>query len=128
MINDPDMAPTGGGALARLRAWPALSIFVAWTVFLWISRLRNVLGNDELSAWSVTWRIAVVIVFVALAFLAASERAIPILIGWTIAFWVLRGGGILLDADYDTGFKAVHTGLMVVSIGLAMWVWATRSR
>ncbi len=92
-----------------------------------MSRLRNVLGNDELSDTGVAWRVGVVIVFVGLAGLAATGRAIAVLVWWTVGFWLVRGGGILLD-DHDLGFKAVHTVLMVVSIGAAMWVWSTRSR
>ena len=46
---------------------------------------------------------------------------------WTLGFWVVRGGGILLD-DHDAAFKAIHSALMVVSIGLAMWVWQAPER
>lgn len=116
------------GVVARLRAWPALAVLVGWTVFLWGSRLRNVLGNDELDDWGVTWRVAVVAVFVVLAVAAATGRAVGLLVWWTIGFWLVRGGGILIDGDYDAGFKLIHTALMVVSIGAAMWVWQTRSR
>lgn len=116
--------------LARLRAWPALAVLVGWSVFLWISRLRNVLRDDDLDSWGVTWRVAVVVIFVVLALAAAvldDRRAVAVLVWWTIGFWVVRGGGILLD-DHTVGFKAIHTALMVVSIGAAMWVWRTRSR
>ena len=121
---------TRTGVIGRLRAWPALAVLVGWTVFLWVSRLRNVLGNDELSDAGVAWRVAVVVVFVALAALVAVEAgpwAIPLLVWWTVGFWLVRGGGILLD-DHDLGFTLVHTALMVVSIGAAMWVWQTRTR
>ena len=37
--------------LARLRSWPALAVLVGWTLVLWFSRLRNVLGGDELTGW-----------------------------------------------------------------------------
>ena len=126
-MNAPTLDPAEGGAIAALRRWPALTVLVAWTVFLWISRLRNVVGNDELDAWGQTWRIGVVIVFVTLAILAASGRAVGVLVWWTVGFWIVRGGGILLD-DHDAAFKVVHTALMVVSIGAAMWVWQTRTR
>ena len=113
--------------LGRLRAWPALAVLVGWTCFLWVSRLRNVVGNDELSDAGVAWRVGVVVVFVALAALAVAGRAVPVLVWWTVGFWVVRGGGIILD-DHDLGFTVVHTVLMAVSIGVAMWVWVTRSR
>ena len=127
MSEAPTVTSPGVGLIARLRAWPALGALVGWTIFLWSSRLRNVLGNDELDDWGVTWRVAVVVVFVVLAVLAATGRAIPVLVWWTVGYWLVRGGGILLD-DHDAGFKAIHTALMVVSISAAMWVWRTRTR
>lgn len=104
-----------------------LTALVAWTVFLWLSRLRNVLGNDDLTAGGTTWRIAVVVVFVVLAIVAFTGRLVTVLVVGTVGFWVVRGGGILLD-DHDAGFTLVRTALMAVSIGLAMWVWRTRDR
>ena len=110
----------------RLPATPLL-VMVAWTVFLWLSRLRNVLGNDELTDWGTTWRIGVVVIFVVLAITAASGRLIDLFVWWTMGYWLVRGGGILIG-DYSAGFKAIHTALMAVSIGLAMWVWRARNR
>jgi len=101
---------------------------VAWTVFLWLSRVRNVVGNEELDGFGVGWRLGVVAVFLVLAGLAASGRLITLFVGWTVGYWLVRGGGILINPDYDAGFKAIHTVLMVVSIGAAMWVWSTRPR
>lgn len=112
--------------LRRLPTRPVLAL-VAWSVFLWLSRLRNVLGNDDLTGWGTAWRVIVVAVFVGLAIAAWTGRLVTVLVVWTVAFWVVRGGGILLD-DHDIGFTLVHTALMAVSIGLAMWVWRTRDR
>ena len=53
--------------LDRLRAWPAFTVLIGWTLFLWASRTRNVVSNDALSAWGTAWRLGVVVVFVALA-------------------------------------------------------------
>ena len=88
------------------------------------------LGNDDLDSWGTTWRVGVVVIFVALALLAVwrpEPRMIAVLVWWTVGYWLIRGGGILLD-DHSASFKAIHTALMVVSIGAAMWVWKTRSR
>lgn len=114
--------------LARLRSWPALAVLVGWTLVLWLSRLRNVLGNDELNGWGVGWRVGVVVVFVGLALAATTGRLVGALACWTVGFWLARGGGILIDGSYDAGFKLIHTALMVVSISAAMWVWKTRTR
>ena len=117
--------------LARLRDWPALTVLVGWSVFLWISRLRNVLADDDLTDFGRGWRIAVVVIFVVLAILAWMRRtttwAVPVLVWWTIGFWLVRGGGILID-DHSVSFKVIHTALMAVSIGAAMWFWQTRRR
>lgn len=97
---------------------------VGWTVFLWVSRLRNVLTNDELSSVGRALRIAVVVLFVALASWAAigvrsgRDRPVWVLIIWTIGYWLVRHTGILID-DYSVGFKLVHTVLAIMSIGLA---------
>ena len=100
---------------------------VGWTVLLWLSRLRNVLGDDDLSTAGTLWRIVVVVVFAGSALLAATGRFVTWLVVWTVVFWLVRGGGILLD-DHDAAFTVIHTALMVVSIVLAMWVWRTRGR
>ena len=114
--------------LARLRSWPALAVLVGWTLVLWFSRLRNVLGNDELTGWGVGWRAGVVVVFVGLALAATTGRLVGALVWWTVGFWLVRGGGILIDGSYDAGFKLIHTALMDVSISAAVWVWKTRTR
>ena len=118
--------------LDRLRAWPAFTVLIGWTLFLWASRTRNVVSNDALSAWGTGWRLGVVVVFIAMAVVAlrrsARNRVLPVLVWWTIGYWLVRGGGIVFDANYDGSFKVVHSALMVVSIGAAMWVWRTRSR
>ena len=117
--------------------WPRpLWALVGWSWFLWISRLRNVLSDEDHDTWDVTWRIGVVVLFVGLALLAflgerrqASWRgsALSVLVWWTVGFWIIRGGGIILD-DHDVAFTAIHTVLMAISIGLAMWVWTARPR
>jgi len=101
---------------------------IIWTVLLWLSRLRNVLNNDELTTSGRSVRLGVVVVFVALAALAAygvrfrQPRLVAMLVVWTTGYWLVRGIGILVDGDYSVGFKAIHTALMVVSLILA---WMT---
>jgi hypothetical protein len=48
-----------------------------------------------------------------------STRLVAIFCLWTIAFWSIRGVGLLLG-DHEAGFKVVHTVLAGVSIGLAV--------
>lgn len=111
-----------------------LYALVGWTLFVWVSRIRNVVTDDELSGGGKTGRIIVSVVFiagaVALVLIRRStpERLAPALKAfavWTIGYWLIRGTGILL-ADHDGGFKAVHTVLAAVSIALALANWPQR--
>lgn len=120
--------------MRRLVSSDPAAFFIGWTLFLWVSRLRNVVGNDELDARGVAVRTAVVVVFVGLALAAAlmlwrhhDRRLVRLLVVWTVGFWLVRGVGIALD-DHDTAFLLVHAVLMIVSIGLAMWVWLRPAR
>jgi len=107
-------------------------VLVGWTLFLWISRLRNVLSNAELSSGGRAARVAVVIIFVTFAIAAAtvlwkkshgqgSHRTtlLNAFVIWTVGYWLVRGIGILIDGGYSVGFKAVHTVLMAVSLTLS---------
>jgi len=101
---------------------------IGWTLLLWGSRLRLVLGNDELDGWGIVIRVLVVGVFVALAILVAvraSPRTLALLVWWTLVYWLVRGGAILLS-DEDLAFKGVHAALMVISWSTAVWAWRAR--
>lgn len=103
-------------------------LLIAWTVFLWTSRLRNVLNDDDLTTTGLVIRIAIVVLFVVLAIWAGvgwlRNRRLPImvLIVWSIGYWVIRGGGILIG-DWSASFKIVHTVLMVVSLATSTLAW-----
>ena len=119
--------------LRRLR--PAL-VLSAWTVLVWTTRIRNIWTDDSLTTSGQLWRTALAGVFTVFAvvtlaawvqarrtcraapsFLSAWIRAFAI---WTIAVWSIRAvqiGG----ADHGLAFKAVHTALAIVSVGLALW-------
>ena len=113
-------------------------VLIAWTIFLWLSRLRNVLGNEDLSSGGRSVRVGVVVIFVGLALVVGAlglkarlrpgraltptgdgSRALAVLLLWTAGYWLVRGFGILIDGEYSVGFKAVHTVLMVVSLTLS---------
>ena len=115
----------------------AVPLLAGWTVFLWLSRIRNVLADDDLSTVEQMWRMVVAVGFIALggyalwAWIRRRDRprrlavSLGILCVWTVAFWIVRGGGIILD-DHTLGFTLIHTALMIVSIGLAAWAWPRR--
>jgi len=121
-----------------------------WTVFVWFQRISNVLGDDELSGLAQMWRLVVAIGFVAagaglVGSVVAGQRstregstdqgslglgrfASPLGVGLAAVgstWWILRGGQILIG-DWDLSFKAVHTVLAVVVVGLSVMVWRTR--
>ena len=103
---------------------------VAWTVLVWTGRIRNVIGDGDLSPAGRISGLAVAAVFLGLAGISVSvllggrggvgtTRFVAVFCLWTITFWAVRGTGILF-ADHDLGFKAVHSVLALVSIGLAV--------
>ena len=98
---------------------------------VWVGRIRNVVGDDELTAGVRIWRLVVAVAFLVLAALLAtlplglwhrrplgSTRLVAVFCLWTIVFWTVRGGGMLFG-DHDVGFKVVHTILALASIALA---------
>ena len=114
------------------RAVRLLWLLVAWTAIVWVGRIRNIVGDDTLADGDRAWGTVVAILFLVLAAVTAtlplglwhrrplgSTRLVAIFCLWTIAFWGVRGAGLLL-ADHEVGFKVVHTVLSGVSIGLAV--------
>ena len=91
-----------------------LGVFVAWTIVVWVGRVRNVLGDDDLTTLDRSWRLVV-----AATFLAFAGLLVAVFCLWTTAFWGVRGFGMLFG-DHDAGFKLVHTALALVSIALAL--------
>ncbi len=111
------------------RSLPLIAL-AAWSVLVWASRIRNVLANDELTTAGTTWRLAAALVFIvgglALGYAIVTKqqwlRQVTLALAvWTTIWWLVRGIGILLDPNHDAAFKAVHTALMAVSLGLAGW-------
>lgn len=91
-----------------MRRWP-FWVFVGWTVFVWIGRIRN--GGSWLLALS----------FLVLAGLALWRRRpfLTALAVWTIGVWAVRTPFILAH-DHPADFKAVHVVLAIVSVSLAL--------
>lgn len=133
------------------RTWAVapLVVLVAWTLFVWIGRIRNIVNDETLAGWSRNWRLGFSVSFVVLALavggltirhlLSADDapasrallgRLVTILAGYSIVVWLIRGTDIVLGA-HSVGFKVVHAILAVVSIGLGAlalrWVSSQRS-
>ena len=117
-----------------MRGRGLLVAFGAWTLFVWGTRIDNILGQDDLTTAGRAARLALALSFtvLAVALLAAAWRSraqrrdltrvevLVVAVGavWTTGVWVVRGIGIAVG-DHPGGFIAVHTALAVVSIGLA---------
>ncbi|HEX7096126.1 MAG TPA: hypothetical protein VF183_09595 [Acidimicrobiales bacterium] len=108
---------------------PALAL-AAWTVFVWATRIRNALGDDELSGAETAIALTTSVVFVALALavLVAVVRsshvrlAVAVLAALSVVYWPVRVVQITL-ADHSVGFTVVHAALGVVSVVLSVWAW-----
>jgi len=113
----------------------SLGPLVVWTLFVWVSRLRNIWGNDDLTTNGQLLRTLFAGIFVLFGVAAArvlwvrgrrgsdltssDQRMLWVFVVWTIGFWLVRGIGIIVD-DHTASFTAVHTVLMVVSIAIAL--------
>ncbi len=117
-------------------------VLVAWTMFVWGGRVRNVLADQTLDGAGRTGPLLLSGSFVASALVVAvlalvdrrsdSNRfdaplrvAVVVLAVWTTGVWVVRSIGIAVFGDHPVGFVAVHVVLGAVSIAVA--VWAVRS-
>ncbi len=101
-------------------------LLVGWTTFVWGSRVRNLLSDDGLTGFSFGWRLGAAVAFLGAAALGAFVLLRPrsfgrrVLAGWSVAgigWWSIRGVGTLFG-DFTVAFKAVHTVLALVTIGL----------
>jgi hypothetical protein len=109
---------------------PAFAL-AGWTLFVWATRIRNALGDDELSTGGKVWAVGVATAFTVggLAVLVAALRrshlttAVRVLAAVTVVYWPVRVVQIAL-ADHGAAFVVVHTLLGVVSVGLALWAWS----
>lgn len=136
---------------------PVLLAFAAWTLFVWGTRISNILSDAEADGASkaLDLTVAVALSVLALAVLwvavtsrrsrshvpadtAADRRASGLaarhgrhIVGTaaaaTVAVWAVRTP-LLLAADHGAAFKAVHAALALVSVALAYAAWRTTSR
>jgi hypothetical protein len=115
-----------------MRRRPFALALVAWTFFVWTTRIGNIWRDADLDTGEQVGRTALAVSFTLLAVgvLAALWRGAPrartltvgALAAWSTAVWVVRDARILV-ADHEVGFKVVHTVLAVVSIALAALAW-----
>lgn len=109
---------------------PFVFAFAGWTVFVWGTRISNILGDEGASGVSrvVDLVIAGGLTALGLATAVAAWRRrpswpLPSLVVATALVWAVRTPLIVFDADHGGAFKAVHAGLAVVSLALALAAW-----
>jgi len=118
--------------MARFRPWPVTAL-IAWTLFTWGNRIpllwasstqthrEKVLGTIPIAIFVVLAVVGAVAVLVSADVLVGWARtAALVLAGWSIAYWLVRLP-LILAHHHPIPFKAVHTVLAAVAIGLAVW-------
>lgn len=112
---------------ARIAAW----VNAGWMAFVWITRIRNAAGDDQLStsATALAYALSAIGLIGAVVLLAAAWKGIAVWLVVPVAIieiviWVVRGTTIALG-DRAVGFKAVHVVLAAISVGLAAWLVST---
>jgi hypothetical protein len=107
---------------------------VAWTLFVWVSRIRLLFGDPEetttsrITGGGTALLFAVCAVILALALLRRPGqvgRSLLVFCSASSIYWIVRAG-LILGRDHDAGFKVVHSVLALVSIGLAFMAWHRR--
>jgi hypothetical protein len=118
-----------GRAVANL-----VRVFAGWTLFIWGTRISNLFQETDRTAADKAPDLAVAVaaVVLALSALGAVSRArrrgvlpawgstvIQVLAVASIALWLFRTPGMLVDPDHSSAFKLVHSVLAAASISLA---------
>jgi hypothetical protein len=100
--------------------------FAAWTVFVWGTRIRNILADDG-GVPTLLAAVALTVLGLLVALGAATRsrwlaRVVPIAAVATFVTWAVRVPQILLH-DHEVGFVVVHVVLAAVSVALAAGAW-----
>ena len=114
---------------ARFRHW-SVAALAAWSVVIWLTRLRNVFNDDALSSGArAAWLVPVVLFILGglvcgLAWWKGrGELPRPIALFCLISslYWLVRVVFVLID-HRSVGFVLVHLVLAAVSVALAALV------
>jgi hypothetical protein len=120
------------------RRWALLAVFVAWTAYVWVTRIVNTWGSSTESTGDQIFSTVLSGVMLAMAaggvvvlvqawrrpLTVGAARFLQVFTGVTVAVWIVRAVQIIAS-DHDVPFKVVHVVLGVVSIALAVGVWCT---
>jgi hypothetical protein len=90
-----------------------------WTLLVWATRIRIILGRDaRLTAVIVP----AVLTVLAVAALVDRRRWLPALVVATVGVWAVRLPLVLVH-HHSAPFKLVHAALAVVSLALSWTAW-----
>jgi hypothetical protein len=120
------------------RRWALLAVFVAWTTYVWVTRITNTWGSDIETTGAKVFSTVLSGVMLALAvggvvvlvrtwkrpLTVGAARFLQVYCGVTVVVWVVRAVQIIAS-DHTVAFKVVHVVLGVISIALAAGVWST---
>lgn len=118
-----------------VRTWPAVAALCGWTAFLWITRIKNALGDADMSTGGKVIAVVTSFAFLgaaaALAYLhlrnrAEARRAAAAFALVSILYWLVRATTIVVR-DHSIGFTVVHTVLALITVGLGVWVLRSAS-
>jgi hypothetical protein len=113
--------------MSRTR-WP-VAVFVLWSLYVWITRIVNAVGDDTANkALAVALAVTVLAPAVATGVVLlrargrllvdAEARLWRAFAGWSALVWLVRGAEIAVG-DHDLPFKIVHVAIGAVSVALA---------
>jgi hypothetical protein len=115
-----------------MRRRPCALALVAWTFFVWTTRIGNIWRDDALDVGDKIGRTGLAASFTVLALAvavalwqrsaSATRVTVGLLAGWSVAVWVVRDARIVA-ADHELGFTIVHLVLGAVSVALAALAW-----
>lgn len=112
-------------ASIRLRAF----VLCGWTAFVWVTRIRNAFGDDDLGTGARAIALVTAVGFTVIAATVAFGhlRKLPWAGAATVGFamitsgyWVVRMITII-SRDHSAAFIIVHCVLGLVSIALSVW-------
>lgn len=103
--------------------------FGAWTVFVWGTRIRTAVGDDDMAgaakAAVVIWALALVIAGVTVI-VARRPEVVRAVLALTVASWAVSAVS-MLTGGRGVAFVAVHLTLAAISIALGVAAYRSTS-
>ena len=107
-------------------------VLAAWTLVVWATRLRNVIGDDDLDGGEFVIALVIALGFVMLGAallgtlfgIESGQRpVVMVLVIAGILRWTIRTPFVLASDEWSAGFKVVHTVLWIVTVVISVLAW-----